>query len=108
MEKEEILAKSRAENKNQDVFELEVLAKGAHLGSVWMTVLGSVLLVANAIVNSEFDFGLFAMVYTPTMVIFWYKWSKLKRERELWMAVYYSIATVCLVTAYILKMLHIL
>lgn len=107
MEKEEILAKSRAENKNQDVYELEVLAHAGHMGSLGMIILASVLLVANALVNSEFDCGLFALVCCSTMVTFWYKWRELRRKYEFWMAIGYTIATVCLVAAYIMKMLHI-
>ena len=45
MEKEEILEKSRKENKNRDIFEKEVLKEGGNIGGIAAGILATLFFI---------------------------------------------------------------
>ena len=91
MNKEEILAKSRAENKNKDVYEQEVLKQAYKSAVVVQLILTAVFVVTQILVGEGLNWGLWALVFSANMTTFWVKYIKLRRNHELLMAVVYTI-----------------
>ncbi|MCI6401373.1 MAG: DUF6442 family protein [Oscillospiraceae bacterium] len=91
MNKDEILAKSRAENKNKDVYEQEVLKQASKSAVIVQLVLAAIFFVTQIFVGEGINWGLWALVFSADMTIFWVKYIKLRRKRELVMAIIYTI-----------------
>ena len=91
MNKEEILAKSRAENKNKDVYELEVLKQANACGVIVMAVLAVIFFSVQIFVGAGHNWGLWALVFSPTMATYWVKYIRLRRKHELLIAIAYTV-----------------
>lgn len=91
MNKDEILAKSRAENKNKDVYEQEVLKQASTSAVIVMMVLATIFFVAQIFVGGGMNWGIWALVFSANMTAFWVKYIKLRRKHELVMAIIYTI-----------------
>ena len=62
MNKDEILAKSRAENKNKDVYEQEILKQASESAVVVQMVLATIFFVTQILVDNGTNWGLWALV----------------------------------------------
>ena len=91
MNKEEILKMSRAENKNKDVYEQEVLKQASTSAVIVMLVLATVFFAAQIFVGGGTNWGLWALVFSANMATFWVKYIRLRRKHELVMAIAYTI-----------------
>ena len=91
MNKDEILAKSRAENKNKDVYEQEVLKQASKSAVVVQMVLATLFFVTQIFVGEGINWGLWALVFSTNMTIYWVKYIKLRRKHELMIAIAYTI-----------------
>ncbi len=96
MKKEEILEKSRAENKNRDLYEQEVLKQGWEIAVAVMSILAAVFSAVQIFVSGEANCGIWAIVFSGSMTTFWVKWFKLRRRHELILALIYTAAVVTL------------
>ncbi len=90
MNKEEVLAKSRAENRNKDVYEIEVLKQANSCGIIAMAVLAVVFFSVQIFVGGGQNWGMWALVFSPCMAASWVKYVKLGRRRELPIAIAYT------------------
>lgn len=91
MNKEEILEKSRAENKNKDIYEQEVLKQANTSVVLVMSVLAAVFFVVQIFVGGGMNWGMWALVFSASMTTFWVKYIKLRRKHELVMAIAYTV-----------------
>ena len=91
MNKDEILAKSRAENKNKDVYEQEILKQASESAVVVQMVLATIFFVTQILVDNGTNWGLWALVLSANMTIYWVKYIKLYRKFDLLMAIIYTI-----------------
>lgn len=91
MDREEILAKSRAENKNKDVYEQEVLRQASTSAVVVMIVLAAIFFATQIFVGGGTNSGVWALVFSANMTTFWVKYIKLRRKHELVMAIVYTV-----------------
>ena len=91
MNKDEILAKSRAENKNKNIYEQEVLKQASRSAVVVQMVLATIFFVAQIFAGGGINWGLWALVFSANMTINWVKYSKLHRTYELIIAIVYAI-----------------
>ena len=91
MNKEEILAKSRAENKNKDVYEIEVLKQANSCGIIVMAVLATIFFTVQIFVGGGHNWGMWALVFSPSMATCWVKYIKLRRKHELLTAIAYTV-----------------
>ena len=89
MNKDEILAKSRAENRNKDVYEQEVMA------------LATLFFAIQIFVGKGTNWGLWALVFSANMTISWVKYIKLHRKYELGIAIAYTILVFVMSGCYI-------
>ena len=85
------MAKSRAENKNKDIYEQEVLKSAGTGAVVVMMVFATIFCAAQILVGGGMNLGLWALVFSANMTTFWVKYIKLHRKHELVMAVAYTI-----------------
>lgn len=91
MNKEEILAKSRAENKNKDVYEYEILKKANSCAVIVMMIFAAVFFIVQIIVGEGMNWGMWALVMSTSMTTFWVKYIKMRRKHELGMAIAYTV-----------------
>ena len=91
MDREEILARSRAENKNRDVYEQEVLKQSQGTAILFATVLATLFVVVQIFAGGGLNTGMYAIVAAFSMGTFWVKWWKLRRRHELLMALTYTV-----------------
>ena len=91
MNKDEILAKSRAENKNRDLYEQEVLKLANKSAVLILLVLAAVFSVTQIFAGGGINWGLWALVFSANMTINWVKYIKLHRKYELAIAIAYTI-----------------
>ena len=91
MNKEEILSKSRAENKNKDVYEREVLKQAYEYAVATMLVLAAIFFAVQIFVGGGTNWGIWALVFSASMTTFWVKYRKLHRKHELVTAIVYTI-----------------
>lgn len=91
MNKEEILAKSRAENKNKDVYEQEILKQASKSAVIVQMALAAIFFVTQIFVGKGINWGLWALVFSANMTINWVKYIKLRRQYEFMVAIAYTI-----------------
>lgn len=91
MNKEEILEKSRAENRNKDIYENEVLKQVSTSAVIVMMVLATIFFVVQIFVGGGINWGIWTLVFSINMTTFWVKYIKLHRKHELVMAIAYTI-----------------
>lgn len=91
MNREEILEKSRAENKNRDVYEQEVLKMANAAAVIVMMSLATVFFAVQIFVGGGTNWGIWAVVFSANMTTFWVKYWKLRRGHELAVAIWGTI-----------------
>ena len=91
MNKEEILKKSRAENKNKDIYEQEVLKQASAIAVKVMMTLATIFFLAQISVGGGTNWSIWALVFSADMRTFWVKYIKLRRKHEFVMAIAYTI-----------------
>lgn len=101
MNKDEILAKSRAENKNKDVYEQEVLKEASQNAVVVQMALATIFFATQIFVGKGINWGLWALVFSANMTINWVKYIKLHRKYELVIAIAYTILVSAMSGCYI-------
>lgn len=87
MNREEILERSRAENKNRDIYEQEVLKLANAAAVVVMMILATVFFAVQIFVGGGTNWGIWAVVFSANMTTFWIKYWKLRRRHELMVAI---------------------
>ena len=96
MDKEEVLARSRAENGNQDVYAQEVLKKASRCALSVQVILASVFFITQILAGGGINYGLWAMVISSSATISWIKYKYLRSKLELASAIINTIALLLL------------
>ncbi|WP_304431828.1 DUF6442 family protein [Acutalibacter muris] len=104
MNREEILEKSRRENKNQDVYEQEVLKQSNEVAAFVMVLLAAVFWLVQIFTDGGINYGLWALVFAQNMTTLWVKYTKLRRRRELIFAIMYTAAVILASACHIHKL----
>lgn len=92
MNKEEILQASRKEHKNKDIYELEVINKGQRIGGlIAISVAFALLLLEDVILDIGRNYGYFCIIMSAGAGLCIYKAVKLKRKKEILLAVLWSV-----------------
>jgi len=103
MKKEEILEKSRKENKNKDIYEKEVIIRGNKCACIAAMALATIFFIVQIVVGGGINYGLYAVIEAALMGRFWYMFFKLHRKSDLVLAILYSVLVVLLSVAQILN-----
>ena len=101
MNKEEILAASRKENKKKDPVELEAEVKGTTIGVVVSLLLAAVFYITEIVIGRGQNYGMFACVIAPAAAAMIYKAIKLPEKKSILLAVIYTIWAVVLIGGYL-------
>ena len=91
MTKEEILEKSRNENKNQDIYDLEIQNKAARFAVFAASILCCISIILQVTVKKILPFELFMVLCGMESVVFITKFIKMHKRHELFVAIFYSI-----------------
>ena len=107
MDKDEILARSRKENKDMDFVEAEVLAKANSIAlSVGIMVCG-VLSILHAIFRETVDFSAWTVYFSALATIMIVKFIKLRRRHELALGLFYAACCVMFFIFYLRDVLGV-
>lgn len=92
MNKEEILQASRNENKNKDIYELEVIGKAQRIGGLAALCAAFVLMfIERVILENGTNYGYYCIIMTAGAGLWIYKAVKLKKLHEILLAVLWSL-----------------
>lgn len=103
MDKNEILAQSRKENKNKDLAELETVQKASSVaGRVGMLVC-CLIAVLEVIFTGRINYASWTIYFSILGSLFLVKYLSLRRRHELLMTVLYLALFVFFLTLYLLR-----
>ena len=107
MDKDEILAKSRAENKDRDFVEAEVLAKANSIAlSVGIMVCG-VLSILHVIFQDTIDYSAWTVYFSALTTVMIVKFIKLRRRHELVLGLFYGVCCAVFFVSYLRDVLGV-
>ena len=104
MNRDEILAMSKQENRGQDVADLEVSKAGMQLGWIVCLCLLAAVSVADALVFGRLNSEIFFAVMAGSAAIFFFKYRRLRRRHELVIAAVYSVAALAFLVSWIIQL----
>jgi hypothetical protein len=104
MNREEILAKSKQENRGQDIVGLAAARDSMQLGWVVMICLLAAVTVVDAIVFERMNNEVFFVVMAGSAAVFISKYLKLRRKHELVISAGYVILAVVFLVLWILQL----
>lgn len=105
MNKDEILAKSRAENKNKDIYEQEILKQTNTYAIITLMTLATIFFVIQICVGGGINYGIYAIISSGNMTTSWMKYIKLKQQKQLLIAILYTLLTLALSGCYIYNLI---
>lgn len=91
MNKEEILKKSRAENKNKDEYEQEIMKLACRISVIVMSVLATIFFLVQMFVGGGTNWGLYVFPFIGNVIILWVRGIKLSHKVELVIAIFGTI-----------------
>ena len=107
MDKDEILARSRKENKDRDFVEAEALAKANSIAiNVGIMVCG-VLSILHVIFRDTVDYGVWTVYFSVLAATMIVKFVKLRRRHELLIGLFYAACCVMFVVFYLRDLLGV-
>ena len=97
MDKEEILKKSKAENKNKDVYELEVINKAQRIGGIAALIVTAALMTMERFVLNQEMNVTYWLIITSFMTGMWvYKAVKMQKLHEIFISALWGVLTILL------------
>lgn len=91
MNKEEILRKSRNENQNKDIYELEVIRKAQRVGGlIAVCVTFALMVIERVILDIGTNYGYFLIILSAGMGLWIYKAVKMRKKHEMLLAVLWT------------------
>ena len=102
MKKEEILEKSRQENKKRDEYEIRVDNKATTYAALAMLVLTSVYFIYEMVIGKGQNYSLYSILAIFNTFLYGYRGIKLEKNRKLniFTSVIWGLLTVGLVLEY--------
>lgn len=104
VDKAEILARSKRENRGQDVASLAVARSSIVFGWIVAVCLLAVVAIAEALVYDRMSWGIFFAVMAGCCAIFVSKYLKLRMRHELFIAIIDAVAAAGFLIAWILQL----
>lgn len=94
MDKEDILAQSRKENKDKDLFKLDIQNKSGIISSLVLVFLATILFIIQSVCGGGFNFALFALLVAYGATDFLVKYIYIRNNKYLFLSIGYSVATI--------------
>lgn len=101
MDREEILAKSREENKDRDLVELEVLHKANNTALSVSILICALISVLHAVFQDSPDYAVWIVQFGILSTVMLVKFFKLRRRHELLLGLLYGGFCVCFFVFYL-------
>ncbi|WP_343208303.1 DUF6442 family protein [Anaerolentibacter hominis] len=106
MNKEEILEKSRQENKNQDIFEKDAIIRAGGVATKAGLLLCCLIAVLEVCLTGSVSFGTWTIYFGILCTTFFTKYHILHRRHELMVAVLYLMFGLCFLSLYIIRLVR--
>ena len=102
MKKEEILEKSKKENKNKDIYALEVETKAANIAGLAIIILTAVYFTYEILSGKGTNYALYSLIALYNAIIYGYRAMKISHYRKIniFTSVIWSLLTILLVFEY--------
>ena len=102
MKKEEILEMSRKENKNKDIYETQVEAKGCTYASLTMVILATVYYCYEIFTGKGQNYSFYSIIALYCFVLYGYKAIKIEKRRSLhiFVSIIWGLTTVLSIIQY--------
>ena len=107
MDKEEILARSRKENKDRDFVEEEVTNKANSIAFSVGIFMCSLLSVLHAIFRDSPDYSVWVVMWAIASSVFLYKYYRLRKRHELVLGLVYLVFCVFFFVLYLRRVLGV-
>ena len=104
MEKDEILAKSRAENKSWDLYTQEIQTAATSVSSFVALFLATVFVIVQTIMGNGINVGLYAICTSAGATQFIVKAVYLKRKHDIVLTLIYAAVTLTLTGVYLYQL----
>lgn len=104
MNKEELLEKSRKENKNANLADTEVTNKGAIWSACVMAILSLVFYAAETMVTGKTNSAFFAIIAVYNATLYLYKSFKQKGALNIITAVIWTVLSIGLIVSYFMSL----
>ncbi len=101
MEKDEVLKKSRAENKDRDFVELEALHRANNIAVSVSMLICALVSVLHAIFRDSPDYAVWIVQFGILSTVMLVKFTKLRRRHELLLGLLYGGFCVCFFVFYL-------
>lgn len=105
MTKDEILEKSRKENRNLDIEDLEIQSKGKSIAFGVSGLFCVVFFIINRIFG-DYPFDLGAIYFSMYSALFFYKFLKRRKKHELFVAIFYTMITILAMALHIYGLIN--
>ena len=103
--KDEILAKSRKENKDKDLFKIEVQTNAGNVGSIAAIILATFFFLIQSLIGDGWDFGLYAVIFSISAATFIVRAIRMKRKSDIVLSIIYTLATLVLSVIHIYNLI---
>lgn len=104
MTREEVLEKSRAENRNQDMFENEVLRTAGNAAAIAAFCLATIFFALQIFAGDGSNYALYAIAFVILATTFTVKAIRLRRAHEILFAVAYWVFVITFSFAHIFQL----
>lgn len=101
MDREEILEKSRKENKNKDIAELEVINQASTLAVRIGILVCCLISVAEVIATDQVNYACWMIYFSMLAAIFSVKCIKLRRKHEILLTIFFLLCFLIMVVCYV-------
>ena len=105
MNKEEILAKSRNENKGMDIMELQSLEKASKVAAKVGMLLCCFVAVMEVAVTGQLSLGSWLIYFGILCTLFFMKYRLMKNRHELLLSIFYTMLFLLFLILFLLKLL---
>ncbi|MBQ8780127.1 MAG: hypothetical protein IJZ72_00430 [Oscillospiraceae bacterium] len=98
MNKEEILAKSRMENKDKDITDLEADKKASNFALIFGAIVSLILFIIQIITGNGVNYSLWAFMGIIPAAINFHKYHSLKQKKNLINGIIWTITSILVLT----------
>lgn len=93
--KEEILRRSRNENQNKDIYELDVIRKAQRVaGLTAVSVTFALMLLERVVLERGTNYGYFLIIMSAGMGLWIYKAVKMRKKHEVLLAILWTVVAI--------------
>jgi uncharacterized membrane protein HdeD (DUF308 family) len=104
MNKEEILKRSRQENKNKDLAEMQLQKNAYALACGIMSILAGIFMLVEALADKGLNLSYFALILTVYASVSWYKYAIKRQRNDLLLSLLYTIAAALCTLSYLISL----